>query len=106
MNRKPQPSSGRSCLRKMGIASGLVQPGDIVIWVRSSRRALLVRVVEGQEHSNNTKLRMFGTALTTEDVCGATPSSEGEFEQRWNSVKGERTTEVQIDAGTLFMLLD
>ncbi|KAL6802806.1 heterokaryon incompatibility domain-containing protein [Trichoderma sp. SZMC 28013] len=98
---------GGCTLRKMGVASGLVQPNDIVVSIRSSRRALLVRVVEVEEHSENTctKLRMFGTALTTEDVCGATPKSKGEYEQRWKSVD-ERTTEVQIDAGTLFMLLD
>jgi hypothetical protein len=86
--------------RKMGIASGLVQPGDLVCWVRSSKRALLVRVIK--KDSWNTELRVFGTALATEDVCSSVP----DYAKRWNSLKDEWSMEVQLDAGTIFMLLD
>lgn len=86
--------------RKMGIASGLVQPGDLVCWVRSSKRALLGRVID--QGSWNFQLRVFGTALATEDVCRSAP----DYAQRWNSLKNEWSMEVQLDLGTVFMLLD
>lgn len=86
--------------RKMGIASGLVQPEDLVCWVRSSKRALLVRVIE--KDSWNVELRVFGTALATEDVCRSAP----DYAQRWKSLENEWSMEVQLDLGTVFMLLD
>ncbi|KAM0252147.1 hypothetical protein ACHAQJ_007844 [Trichoderma viride] len=92
---------GRS-LRKMGVASGLVQPSDVVFWVRSSRRALLVRVVG--EDRMRSKMRVFGTALATEDMCGSTPDID--YAERWRSLESEWTTKVHIDAGTIFMLLE
>jgi hypothetical protein len=95
-------SRGRT-LRKMGVASGLVQQSDVVFWVRSSRRALLVRVVE-EMRTNKSKMRVFGTALATEDMCGSTPDND--YAQRWRSLESEWTTKVQIDAGTIFMLLE
>jgi hypothetical protein len=84
----------------MGIASGLVKPGDLVCWVRSSKRALTVRVIK--KDSWKTKLRVFGTALATEDVCSSVP----DYAKRWISLKDEWSMEVQLDAGTIFMLLD
>ncbi|KAK4076663.1 uncharacterized protein Triagg1_4266 [Trichoderma aggressivum f. europaeum] len=83
----------RRTLRRMGLASCLVQLNDVVLRVPSSRRALLVRVKEGREKST---VRVFGTALTTEDMCSSTLD---------NNYVGW-TTEVQIDAGTIFMLLE
>ncbi len=87
--------------RKMGVASGLVQAKDVVCWVRSSRRALLVRVVDDGRQYNASKARVFGTALTTEDVRGL--GQDCDYAQRWASLKGK--VEVQVDAGTIFMLL-
>lgn len=87
--------------RKMGIASGLVQPGDLVCWVHSSKRALLVRVI--QKNSWEVDLRVFGTALATEDVYSSAP----DYAQRWNSLETKWSMEVQLDSGTVFsMLLD
>ena len=86
----------------MSVASGLVQQKDVVCWVPSLRRALLVRVVEEREY-NPTKARVFGTALTTEDVRSS--GQEGDYAQRWVSLQGPRI-EVQVDAGTIFMLLE
>jgi hypothetical protein len=86
--------------RKMGVASGLVQPGDLVCWVRSTRRALLVRHLEKDFY--NCRLRVIGTALATEDMCGSAP----DYAQRWKSLHGQRTMEVLLDAWTLFMLLE
>ena len=90
-------------LRKMGVASGLVQPGDLVCWVRSSRRALLVRVLAAADHWD-TKLRVFGTALATEDMSVSTPDYD--YAHRWISLEGEWSMEVQVDAGMIFMLLE
>jgi hypothetical protein len=86
----------------MGVASGLVQPSDLVCWVRSSRRALLVRVVEEDDWC--TKVRVFGTALATEDMRGSTP----DLAQRWMSLRedGGARFQVQLDADTIFMLLE
>ncbi|KAL2130236.1 hypothetical protein VTI74DRAFT_6713 [Chaetomium olivicolor] len=93
-----------STRRKMGVASGLVRPGDLVCCVRSSRRALLVSVFE--EGYGSTTLRVFGTALATDDMCGS--MQDCDYAQRWMSLReglGE-TMEVQLDAGTTFMLLE
>lgn len=89
---------GSSTPRKMGVASGLVQQGDLVCWVRSSRKALLIRVIgEG-------KARVFGTALATEDICIST--ADYNYAQRWESLKDEWSTNAQVDAGTIFILLE
>jgi hypothetical protein len=88
---------------KMGVASGLVQLRDLVCWVRSSRRALLVRVVESTDWRST--VRVFGTALVTVDMRGPTPD-ERQFTERWESLENERKLEVQVDAGTIFMLLE
>ncbi|KAL7935866.1 hypothetical protein V8C35DRAFT_298438 [Trichoderma chlorosporum] len=92
---------GSQTPRKMGVASGLVQPKDILLWVRSSRRALLARVFRD---SSLPKARIFGTALVTEDVCDL--ASDIDYEQRWNSRQNtiSSTAEIYIDAGTVFML--
>jgi hypothetical protein len=89
--------------RKMGVASRLVQPRDLVCAVRSSRRALLVRVVEvGQWKAS---VRVFGTALATEDLCGV--ARKCDFAERWTSLKKESDSlNVHVDAGTIFMLLE
>lgn len=91
-----------STTRKMGVASALVQPGDLVCWVQWSRRALLVRVVH--EGHSISKLRVFGTAMTTEDVCGWHLNFD--YAKRWSSLKGMWHMPVAVDAGTVFMLLD
>jgi hypothetical protein len=89
--------------RKMGVASRLVQPHDLVCGVRSSRRALLVRVVEAGEWK--VSVRVFGTALATEDLSGR--GGECDFEERWTSLREESTIlDVHVDAGTIFMLLE
>ena len=88
--------------RKMGVASGLIQRKDVVCWVRSSRRALLVRVVEPGIHS--CKARVFGTALTTEDIRGW--GQDCDYAQRWASLEGRPRFEAQVDAGTIFTLLE
>ncbi|KAB5549389.1 heterokaryon incompatibility protein-domain-containing protein [Coniochaeta sp. 2T2.1] len=59
--------------RRMGIASSLIQPGDLVCWIRWSRRALLVRMIDGT--SFYAKLRAFGTALTADDIMRRTRRS-------------------------------
>ncbi|KEZ45311.1 hypothetical protein SAPIO_CDS2114 [Scedosporium apiospermum] len=89
--------------RKMGVASGLAQRGDLVCWVRSSRRALLVRVVE-LSHQYCPKMRVFGTAMATEDICSRTPDCD--YAQRWQSLGRHWRLEVQVDAGTIFTLLE
>ncbi|KAB5515112.1 heterokaryon incompatibility protein-domain-containing protein [Coniochaeta sp. 2T2.1] len=89
--------------RKMGVASRLVQLLDLVCGVRSSRRALLVRMVEVDGWK--VTVRVFGTALATEDLCGA--AEEYGFAKRWTSLRNESTAlNVHVDAGTIFMLLE
>lgn len=88
--------------RKMGVASGLVRPGDLVCWVRSTKRAILVRIIG--EDQGCAKARVFGTALATEDICVSAPDQD--YAQRWQSLKGEWRMTVQVDAGTVFMLLE
>lgn len=80
---------------KMGIASALVQPDDLVCWVRSSRRALLVRAV------GECQLRVFGTAMVTNDICSQAP----DYRQRWESVGNLAKMTIQLDAETLYLLL-
>jgi hypothetical protein len=91
---------------KMGVASGLVELRDLVCWVRSSRRALLVRVVgEDGGGNDNHRARVFGTELVTEDMCDPTPN-EHFYTNRWRSLERETRLKVRVDAGTIFMLLE
>lgn len=85
---------GNRTQRKMGLASCLVQLNDVVFRIPSSKRALLVRA--DKEEWGRSKARVFGTALTTEDMCSSTID---------NDYTGWTTT-VHIDAGTIFMLLE
>ncbi|KAK4247159.1 heterokaryon incompatibility protein-domain-containing protein [Corynascus novoguineensis] len=90
--------------RKMGVASGLVRPGDLVCYVKSSKRTLLIRAEE--ESNEYTSLRVFGTALTTDDMCGSI--QDADQVRQWRLLKEDvkRRVEVQLDAGTIFMLLE
>ena len=109
---RPEPVQSRLYLvrkdasgttRKMGLASHVVQPRDLVCKVRSSRKAVLVRLVEVGEWQ--VRVQVFGTALATEDVCGKT--RECDLAERWTSLKRESgSLNVHVDAGTIFMLLE
>ncbi len=96
-------SSGSRTARKMGVASQLIWPEDLVCGVRSSRRALFVRAREASKWK--ASVRVYGTALATEDLCGA--SEECNFAERWESLRQEcRSLKIHVDAGTIFMLLE
>lgn len=89
--------------RKMGVASRLIEPRDLICGVRSSRRALLVRVVEADEE--NASVRVFGTALATEDLCGT--AEKCDYAKRWTSLReGGAILKAHVDAGTIFTLLE
>lgn len=67
------------------------------------QESLLVRVIDKGPNNAELRLRVFGTALATEDVvCNSVPN----FAQRWKSLEQDWNMEVQLDAGTIFMLLD
>jgi hypothetical protein len=90
-------------MRKMGVASRLIQPRDLVCGVHSSRRALLVRVREVDKR--NASVRVFGTALATEDLCGT--AEKCDYAKRWTSLReGGAILKAHVDAGTIFMLLE
>ncbi|KAL2144730.1 hypothetical protein VTI28DRAFT_8668 [Corynascus sepedonium] len=90
--------------RKMGVASGLVRPGDLVCCVKSSKRALVIRAEE--ESNKYTRLRVFGTALTTHDMCGSMQDADQVRRGVLLQENVERQVEVELDAGTIFMLLE
>ncbi|KAH8681849.1 heterokaryon incompatibility protein-domain-containing protein [Xylariales sp. PMI_506] len=93
---------GSTTRRRMGIASSLVQLGDLVCCARSSRKAILVRIV--QNDFFGAKLRAFGTAVTTEDLSRS--ALDYNDSDRWNSLSKESKMEVKVDASTIFTLLD
>ncbi|KAK4096214.1 hypothetical protein N658DRAFT_531419 [Parathielavia hyrcaniae] len=98
--------SDRYSWPKMGVASGLADIGDVVCWVFSSRRALLVRdsTVRGKGLGEE-KVRVFGTALATKDMRGPVPSEQF-YITRWKSLEKETRLMVQVDASTIFVLLE
>lgn len=96
-------SYGCPTRHKMGVASGLVRLRDLVCWVRWSRRALLVRVTKSEDRRST--MTVFGTALVTDDMSGPTPD-ESQFTERWKSPNNNSKMEIQVDAGTIFMLLE
>lgn len=104
-----QPAAGHShlfliknCYRdktpwKMGIASGLAQPGDLVCWIPGSERALVLRVSIKEE-----MLQIFGTALFTEDF-GSSDKARHADRLKWFQ-SGEQLA-LKMDAGTIYVLL-
>ncbi|KAK4125735.1 HET-domain-containing protein [Parathielavia appendiculata] len=92
---------------KMGVASGLVELRDLVCWVRSSRRALLVRDTSTSAGDGyiEKKARVFGTALVTGDMRRPAPDKDF-YTNRWSSLENEKKLKIQVDASTIFTLLE
>ncbi|RDW56713.1 hypothetical protein BP6252_14006 [Coleophoma cylindrospora] len=83
---------------KMGIASRLAQPGDLVCWVRGVERALILRVTLGEYKHN---FQVFGTALFTNDIENHDPHHATRLS--WFR-EGEKLA-LQIDSTTIYVLL-
>ncbi|KAK4099221.1 HET-domain-containing protein [Parathielavia hyrcaniae] len=98
-------NSGDCPPETMGVASGLVKPGDLICWVRSSRRALVVRNNGTGGGGWGPELRVFGTALVTEDMGRLAPNEQF-YTDRWMSLERELRAQVKVDASTIFALLE
>jgi hypothetical protein len=85
---------------KMGIASSLAQPGDLICWVQGVERALILRVTFGQERV--VSLQGFGTALFTDDFDS---NGNADHVSRLKSFSLLEKLDVQIDAATIYVLL-
>ncbi|KAI1323258.1 hypothetical protein F5Y16DRAFT_384364 [Xylariaceae sp. FL0255] len=79
----------------MGIATGSVEPGDVMCVVKGISKILLLRPLKAD--SSELQLKIVGTGLTTDDLLGNPPiNSKSMFHE------GRR---VKMDAMTLFELL-
>ncbi|OBT56260.1 hypothetical protein VE04_05109 [Pseudogymnoascus sp. 24MN13] len=82
---------------KMGIASSLAQPGDLVCWVRGVEKALVLRVTLLER-----TLQVFGTALFTEDFA---LTNQARHASRLTWFKKNETLGLQVDSATIYVLL-
>jgi hypothetical protein len=85
---------------KMGIASSLAQPGDLVCWVSAIERAIVLRVSFNQ--AGGMYMQGFGTALFTDDFDS---TDKARHAARLETFSGWERLEIQIDAATIYVLL-
>jgi hypothetical protein len=85
---------------KMGIASSLAQPGDLICWVQGLERALILRV--NLDHQRVIFLQVFGTALFTDDFD---LNGSANHVSRLRSFSDSEKLYIQIDAATIYVLL-
>ena len=88
---------------KMGIASCQARPGDLLCWIRGTKKALVVRLsasVHG-EHPQQDMLQVHGTALVTEDIA----SVEADHEQRLRTFDADDVLSLRMDAKMIYVLL-
>lgn len=88
---------------KMGIASSLAQPGDLVCWVRGVEKALVLRMTlaEGTFQAERT-LQVFGTALFTEDFAS---TNQDRHASRLKWFRKDEALALQVDSATIYVLL-
>jgi hypothetical protein len=82
---------------KMGIASSLAQPGDLVCWIHGVQRALIVRPT-----FRDATWQIFGTALFTDDFSLNDKASHAN-RLSWFTGCGNLT--LKMDAATIYVLL-
>jgi hypothetical protein len=86
---------------KMGIASSLAQPGDLVCWISGIERAILVRDILPAETWEGT-WQVFGTALFTRDFH-LNDKKRPAPDFSW--FKDEERVDIKVDAATIYILL-
>ncbi|KXH33013.1 hypothetical protein CSIM01_05148 [Colletotrichum simmondsii] len=90
---------------RMGVASGQVERGDLVCWVRDTKTALVVRPTEKFKQGCNecAKFQVIGTAIIAEDIA----DSKIDHSPRLDFLKGFRqgTMDLKFDARTVYMIL-
>jgi hypothetical protein len=90
-------------IRRVGLAAGGIQVGDLVCWVREAKRAFLVRLV-GTVGRRSAQARLFGAVLA--DMDGFLNEVDSR-DDRWDYMRDvDRRVDVDVDAGTMFLLLD
>jgi len=87
-------------LSKMGIASELAQPGDLVCWIPGVERALTLRVTLREKA--DALLQVFGTALFSEDFD---KNDKEHHDSRLKWFHEEAKFAIRMDAATIFVLL-
>jgi hypothetical protein len=88
---------------KMGIASSLAQPGDLICWVPGIERALILRVsFEQEKKTRRIYLQGFGTALFTDDFDSA---DKARHAGRLKTFSENEKLDIYIDAATIYVLL-
>jgi hypothetical protein len=88
---------------KMGIASSLAQPGDLICWVPGIERALVLRVrFEHVWEDMRYHLQGFGTALFTDDFDS---TDEARRAERLKTFSDDEKLDIYIDAATIYVLL-
>lgn len=86
---------------KMGIASSLAEPGDLVCWVDGVKKALILRVINLPLNKPAT-IQVFGTALFTDDFDSNDNSQPA---NRLSWFKEGENINIQMDATTIYVLL-
>ncbi|TDZ37305.1 Heterokaryon incompatibility protein 6, OR allele [Colletotrichum spinosum] len=85
---------------KMGLVSAEALPGDMVCWIRGTRRTVLVRIFKVPESSFNVAYQICGAGVVSDDITG----HGGDHNSRCNLLANITTT-LKLDARTLYLLL-
>ena len=85
---------------KMGIASSLAQPGDLICWVSGIERAIVLR--GSFKESGGMYLQGFGTALFTDDFDS---TDKARHAARLKEFFDWERLDIQIDAAMIYVLL-
>lgn len=90
---------GKPSKWRMGLATDQARPGDVICWVASSHRALILRP---QQNERSWKLQAIGTAVVAQDLRGVTIQTH---QRRFADFHND-TMKVYIDAAFIFILLE
>lgn len=86
---------------KMGILSSQAQAGDLVCWIRGTKKALVVRTSPGGLGGQQEVLQIHGTALATEDIA----SEKADHDQRLGRFEIQDVLTLCMDAKMVYVLL-
>ncbi|KAL1877942.1 hypothetical protein Daus18300_002296 [Diaporthe australafricana] len=87
---------------RMGIVPAQSQQGDVICWISEIENAILVRLSDGKSGEFELLAQVFGTAVVSEDVVGASFDHQDRFIK---ASQMDSYVKISLDAWTLFALL-
>lgn len=88
---------------RTGLTTSQARQGDVVFWVRGTKKAILLRVEQssGRDGSCSRMLQVCGTAMVSQDIT----SDRIDHQKRMDLFKKDDELSLRMDAKTIFVLL-